>query len=655
MIAGEVDTLKMKQGLTVDEYLTIDASASIVGENNAIDDLEVLRDSAPDNFTGVNPRIVQVYSDPENVYSASVEFNKYMNAESVNALTSVTYANDADEIVDVASMKVWLGRRLHLIFDANYDPATEVQTDPLPYETELTIAIDGNALDLEGIPLSMNEIPLTANFTTRKETGFYTSLGSVIDGISDGIVLRYSAAQDKTGKQAVASLATNLKTINHRVEFSSPALMEGRLGLRLKDPYQVNWNNVANNIIDTADGDREWQSYDSFEIDAQKNVYRQFRDSNAQIDTKWGYILDSLTITPTTVADVDSKIFLETDNTKTYIEIPSHLVNIDGVMFSHQYDSLRDIEVRKNLDTQVQYYWQPSFITDQDTGIEYLYNFGEWRDAEGNVLPAAANTLQTSAQWVDEASGDILADDLQWVGQKWMNVDDNAEIISKPSTSWIEGYFASDIDGDSKIDISGLAAFGGRVDADEATREWLTSWIWQADFVAANFELSTNDERSFSYTDFGGYGLNSPQYSLYHINLTSDENYFNQDWENSVNKDIATNSAWLKHTFEYITDAQDTTQVNFSYVVTDSEGNEVYSITKALFVGVKDASWQYFAGNDQQGGFGLELSIQNNGSISIDNLKVTDLSDLDNAENAGVIFSSEFSNGNEGVFIEVQQ
>lgn len=651
MIAGQVDTLKMKQGLSVDEYLTIDASASIVGENNIIDDYEVLRASAPDNFTGGNPRIVQTYSDPENVFSASVEFNKYMNADSVNSLTSVTYTNDAEETVDVTSMKLWLGRRLHLIFDGSYDPANEGETDPLPYETEFTIAIDGEALDLEGLQLLMSETPLTASFTTRPETGFYTSSAEVIDGVSDGTVLRYTATEDHNGKQAVASLATDIKTLNHRVEFSTPAKIEGRFELHLKDPYQVNWSNVDNKLVDSVTGE-SWQSFDSFDVDANNNVYRHIWDGNSVIDPKWERVLDKMEVTPTVT--VNDEVFLDSDNTKTYQQIPSHYVDINGVMFSSDYDQTRQTSVYKNLDSGVKYYYIKGYYKDLDTGVEYNYSFSAWRDAEGNELPEGANTTFINAQWLSDAN-EVLDDNLEWVNQVWVNMADETDILNMPTTTWVSSYYGSDINDDGKIDLSGLAAFGGRAQANEVTVDFNDNWEYEADFTKNSFETSVEDYRWFSLAEFGGYGQNNQQGNFNHVGLASEENYFNQDWNNSVNKDIVTNSTWLKHTFEYTTDAEDATQVNFSYVVTDSEGNEVYSTTKTLFVTVKNASWQYFSADDENGGFGIELTIQRNGSVSIDNLKVTDLSDLDNAENAGVIFSSEFTNGNEGVFVEVQQ
>lgn len=650
MIAGEVDTLKMKQGLAVDEYLTIGASASIVGANNVIDDYEVLRASAPDNFTGGNPRIVQTYSDPENVFSASIEFNKYMNTDSVNALTSVTYTNESDELIDVTSMKVWLGRRLHLIFDANYDPANEVDTDPLPYGTELSIAVDGNALDLEGLQLLMSETPLTASFSTRPETGFYTSSAEVIDGVSDGIVLRYSAAEDRNGKQAVANLATDIKTINHRVEFSTPAKIEGRFELRLKDPYQANWANLDSEIMDSVTG-IVWQSFDSFEVNATKTVYRHNWGVNSDIDPKWERVLEKMELTPTVT--VNDEVFLDSDNTKTYQQIPHHLVDMDGVMFSDDYDSLRQTGVRKNLDTGVKYYFVDSYLKDTETEVEYRWSFSAWRDSEGNELPEGANTIHINAQWLSD-NNEVLVDSFEWVNQSWVNVDDETDVINKPETTWVYNYYGADINGDGKFDLSGLAAFGGRAEADEATVDWQDNWSWQTIFEAENFEVSSDDYRSYSDVALFGSCCSSSQFE--HVSLDSDySDYFNKDYDSILYEELITNSTWLKHTFEYVTDTENATIVNFSYVVTDNEGSEVYSTTKKLFIDVYEASWKYFTTDDPQGGFGLELSIQNNGSVSIDNLKVTDLSDLDNAETGGVILSSDFTNGNEGVFVEVQQ
>jgi hypothetical protein len=651
MISGEVDTLQLKQGLNTEDYLTITASASIVGDNNVINDYEVLQTSAPDNFTGGEPRIVQVYSDPENVYSASIEFNKYMDTESVNSLTSVSYINDADETVAVTSMKLWLGRRLHLIFDGSYDPANEVNTDPLPFGTELNIAVDGNALDLEGFQLLMSETPLSVKYTTRPEFGFYSTLAEPADGVSDGIVLRYSAPEGKNGKQAVASLATDLKTINHRVEFSTPAKIEARFELRLTDPYQVNWNNLESKIQDSESG-IIWQEFGSFEVDASKTVYRDIWDNNLVIDPKWERVLNLLEVTPT--VSVDDEVFLDSGNTKTYQQLPGHYVDINGIMFSSSYDQTRDTSVYKNLETNVKYFYVDSYIKDSDTEVEYRYSFSAWRDSAGNELTEGANTVYVDYQWLSE-NDEVLVDSLEWVASKYINVDDETDILIKPDTEWVYDYFGADRNGDGKLDLSGLAAFGGRVAANEAEVEWQDNWQWKTVFDENSFELSNDDYRSFSDASFGGNGSCCSNNQFEHVSLNSDySDYFNKDYNNVAFKELVTNSNWLKHTFEYVTDVEDATIVNFSYVVTDTEGLEVYSTTKTLFMNVYDASWQYFNADDLQGGFGLELSIQNNGSISIDNLKVTDLADIENAETGGIIFSSEFTNGNEDVFVELQ-
>ena len=92
------------------------------------------------------PIITKIYTDPENLYSVSIDFSKYMNRSDVNSKVSFKSAATDEEIA--YAMKVWSYRTLHMIVDTDTSNAT---TDPLAANTMFEVSVDGSAYDIANV------------------------------------------------------------------------------------------------------------------------------------------------------------------------------------------------------------------------------------------------------------------------------------------------------------------------------------------------------------------------------------------------------------------------------------------------------------------------------------------------------------------------
>ncbi len=672
MVQGELDVAAFREGASKEEYLTITETASIVGNDNKIEDLEVLKASRPNVFTGTNPRVVQHYTSSENVYSASVEFNKYMDIDSVNAGTKVTYTNADDETVDVGILKVWLGRRMHLIFDTDISEQS-LTTDSLDYGSEYTLSIDTEAKDLEDYQLIMGlsagsvQATIDHSFTTRPESGAFKGSDVIVEGVTDGTVLKY-AAKNNYSTQAEAVLADNVKILNHRIEFSTPSSMYGAIGLTINDPYQVNWNGVNHS---TRDADNNvWDWFDGFELNAIGDAATLAAKWNGQVlDTFWGESLDrKLVASITRNAEGEVMVPIDPSVWKTYKRIPYHQEDSEGNRYRQNYSSDGDTLTALDAVGKPVYINRQGHYYDTDTELEYYEYFGEWianfGTDEATTLTnfEAENIVWKDWGWYDEA-GERFEVLLNGVSDTWVNVDDETDSISNLYYSFrIDGFPYSDINDDGFVDISTFAIiseldtglFGeNMVDQvqGEAASTWQDDWSGEPTFTADNFVESFDDYRRFLETNFGGWGNNNGRGSQFQLTSQKvDADYFNFDWENNFNMDLNSNELWVKHIVELTTN--DDFEVSMTYKIVDAEGNVISNSTadaeetREIFTDVNEASWNYLLDSDDKGGFKLRLIITQ-GDIAIDNLVVTDISDVANEE---IILESTFDQGNEGVF-----
>ncbi len=83
VVSGEIDTLKVRDGRPVEEFLTIRETASAIGAVCQIRDIEILTPQQPETDTESDPAVQEFHTSPENLYSVSMDFTKYMDKLSV--------------------------------------------------------------------------------------------------------------------------------------------------------------------------------------------------------------------------------------------------------------------------------------------------------------------------------------------------------------------------------------------------------------------------------------------------------------------------------------------------------------------------------------------------------------------------------------------
>jgi len=233
MILGEIDTAYLRQNgaCPTTTCLTIKTISSVAGAAAQIQDMEAVTSQTSTTNTG-QPKAT-FYTDPENIYSASVRFDKPMNKSSVNDGVSVTPSNPSPGV-----MKVWLDQTLHLIADTNGETSTT--TVPFSYGASYNIALSGSVLDTSGQALDCTPPALcSATLTTRPARGWWQGTGSTVTGITDGTIGKFALiapAQQwwATNMMKLVKAADNVSAPGLRLEFSALNKTYGYVQISLK-------------------------------------------------------------------------------------------------------------------------------------------------------------------------------------------------------------------------------------------------------------------------------------------------------------------------------------------------------------------------------------------------------------------------------------
>jgi len=238
VVMGEIDTKKVRQGKEASEYLVIDNVASALGANAIISDIEILTPIAPKYDTGSNPSIVKTFTNPSNLYSASIEFSKYMDNEGISNSVKMTETDNSSNIVSL--MSVWIYKTLHLILDID---TTNADTDSLNKETSYTISIPKEVHDRYDWELVNN---YQHSFTTIPLDGWYADDSEIIDNITDGYVATYVVDDSNLNNKYFVLLdnitdGDNDNTTDLDIEFSLKRTSSdwNQINFILKDNYFI--------------------------------------------------------------------------------------------------------------------------------------------------------------------------------------------------------------------------------------------------------------------------------------------------------------------------------------------------------------------------------------------------------------------------------
>lgn len=207
VVTGKIDTLSVRAGDAQSEFLTIQESASASGAASKVQDIEVIAPTAPPVEAG-NFLVQDVHVDPVNIYSISVDFNKYPDADSINGNISVTSADVSEgDNGAIPTFKLWLYKTLHMVPDLeqpanSVDPLLLPDTVPLSFDETYTVAFDESSiLDLSGFQLQTTS---DVSLNTRPQTGWYNTslLASGVDtDVATSKVLKYATSFDTWEKK----------------------------------------------------------------------------------------------------------------------------------------------------------------------------------------------------------------------------------------------------------------------------------------------------------------------------------------------------------------------------------------------------------------------------------------------------------------------
>lgn len=684
-ITGRIDTVAMKQGAAEADFLTITQTASVLSDSGKIEDLEVLRGTAPDVFTGGNPKVVKYYTDQENLTSASIEFNKYMDTQSINDnLTVVAVSkNENDEEVTselALALKVWLNRSVHMIFDTDrtsIDNSTgeiNTRTDTLNTATKYRIEIAGEATDLEGFQLLSGGSLLNWEWSTRPTTGWYTGFVGAISGITDGNVGKWAFDTENREYEEI-NLATLGYPLNAKLEYSMPSASNNRVEFRLLDSHMVDWSNVEGAPTDS-NGD-QWLWQEGFEVikddsglatGAAKWQWVDNSDWNTAYRQQKAFLYYTPIVSEDTTDDGNIDLYyldpgVDDVNQVVYVRIPQHQLHESGDIYSEIYVTDNDgtwHHYRKNIGTdplnpvldgdlyeqapdyyvnenQVKYYWKE---------IDGVW---DWYNDANEQIDWSISYDYVGWGWENDSGDRIEGNEFEWKGEYWVNAS-TGELpeVSLNSGSWQSSYNASDINDDGIINLYGLCHFGGPTDEfGSCTNDSYSSsevgenhefnglaWEWTSIFTAQDFMESNDEWRFYSFLAHGGSEWSKDD-RVELVTLNPDNtDWFEHDWNGRYEQQSGwSNQEWVRYEYLVVTDENGTLDdvsddvTTLTMNVYDDEDNVIMTTSETLHIDVREASWKAFAYQEGYENVGFNLNFRlSEGDAQIDNIVVTDMS-----------------------------
>ncbi|MGA1869512.1 MAG: hypothetical protein ACMUJM_13315 [bacterium] len=468
VVTGEIDITKLRLGLPAlsddgDCYLTIQAAASALGESARIRDMEVLiPEQLGDEVSA--PRITKIYTYPENLYSVSIDFCKYMNREDVNSKVSILdTSQEEDWAHHPRSMKIWSYKTLHLIIDnvvlnENGEEVPNATTDPLNPDTIYKVLVDASAYDNTGVQLDIAEAPvfLSTTFKTIPAHGWYQSTAIALDEFSDGSVGKYVKDEETDtnfdfyrliGRRNDDGSWTGVQKQNLKIEIAFQKLndsWDNLMTLRLNDAKMIDWSNVDWSQTSITDSENyTWEWVDGHREDVNFNEYYWFNIDNCGEGVKGIY---------------------DHQNGKVYFWKDGHDEDINGNTYYWFWNSINETSGYHIYDADGQddgtllstVTWEEGYYTDEE-GTHYIWSFGEYRDPDNpeNIVDWDNGIVYTwnDGGYVDENGDDFEMSALEWVSGEYEATDDTS--ISDTqfySMTWVDGYYEQY---DSSGDVTG--------------------------------------------------------------------------------------------------------------------------------------------------------------------------------------------------------
>ena len=631
VVTGEIDITKLRQGKPSTEYLIIREAASALGESARIRDMEILHPEVVYDPVGA-PVITKIYTDPENRYSASIDFSKYMNRTDVKGKTSIKDVGADQEVA--YTMKVWSYRTLHLIFDSD---ATNATTDPLAANTLYQISVDGSAFDLANDwQLDMVEDPLlSTTFKTVPDQGWYQSTAIALEGYSDGSVGKYVRAENMDtgldfyrllGTKANSWTGTSVK--NFRLELSVQYLGDSwhhwnALQIRLNDAQKADWESVdwsQATITDNEGFTWEWRDGYRTDDDGNKYCWCNYEHCEKPIEQSTG----------TAPGWIDG--VYRQDNGYIYIREEGSEVDVDGNTYYWYWEDetqqsgylMYDSAGKSGGNLLATIVWVEGYYTDEQ-GTKYIWSFGEYRNENNpdDIIDweSGKTYTWTSGYHMNKDTREVFEMPwLEWVPGKYVaTYDDNGDPIPSDDAfyqdefsenswwSWTEemGYYV-------KLDSQGNET--------ETTQTWWDdSWMTQVTPAYVENTKKDNWEARLFRLEFDAAGRISGEYRW-------------GDWDQSWFDVMSTSNEETKREWRKIIVSVYGSNVDIS--VLDEDGNVITSWSPP------DAQPYDNTPGDGSGTYFLDLNVNSN--LMMDNIVVTELN-ADGTDAGNQLFEETFS------------
>jgi hypothetical protein len=612
VVTGEIDTVAVKAGAEVNQFLSTKDVASAVGAHAVIRDMEIVKPQEPEIDTGSAPRVLNIYTDPENLYSASIEFSKYMNKEDVIEKTSVYSFDTNNSKYDVGTMKVWLGKTMHMIFDIDED---NIATDPLKNGTQYFIEIDNEARDKWNTELATFEgvgAVTTKSFTTVPDQGWYATTDERIDGITDGVVARYIDNSLVRSNDKYALIKDNIGSANMKIEFSFK--MKGtnnnnRISLKLKDSKKVDWDNVnwdndTQKIYSDNSKNQEIIRVEGHFIDKDNNEYQESWQSNTRMLTdttnnilytwKEGYRYDSdenrYTVHWNNQGEYVKKFDSVGDYLSTYYRVEGFYEDTNGTKYRHESGEYRNID---NFDDIIdwsdgkEYTWFDSvYVTDINDLDSVIDGFNFWDLSE--MRSGFDSNVTEETERIDFTF-------------LWNNDD---TLTESSELKWVREYYENN-------------------ETNVTYNEWDNNWVWDIDRT----QYYTDNNTSW---DWDGRVLDLTVNSWQNINynyITGSLNNRSDSWGNvDINFDYK--NIWLKGVIKIYGS-------NFTFSFVDDQGESFEIVNKTdIFTTTQTNS----------GNYRLDMQLEDSRDLVMDNFVITPLDT--NGEEIGDPILNETFDGN---------
>ncbi|PQJ59408.1 hypothetical protein BTO10_08230 [Vibrio chagasii] len=328
MVSGQLDTTKLNlnESTSKKNYLTVNRTASVHGEILSFQDMEVLRPARTEKLGG-NPKIVDFIISDDDIYSGTIEFNKWMDPSSVGRELMVSETTGTEDIkVDkVDTMVVWLGRMAHLIYDTGNNP--EKQNAPLKFGQSYRAFIGADARDSDGLSIRSaqpDDADRTTDWVVRNDSGMKLSKAEYNSAFSSNKLLKFFIG---TLRAKAFDSATSL---NHKVEFTTS--VKNRFTLELLEPSaHPFW---PNNAV-------QGFSYDSLNDDF--GWYTRVEDaSHRELDANVSYLGGGLMRVAVHLYEKDANIVFAvtlTDDTGKTQRFQNTMTKPNSASYSFEYKS----------------------------------------------------------------------------------------------------------------------------------------------------------------------------------------------------------------------------------------------------------------------------------------------------------------------------